>query len=64
MKFASRSAIESLSSANWSLKESSAVGPSKPLVCELRKEDREEGRSGVVGRDTGERDLARDNGRV
>ena len=64
MKFASRSAIESPSSANWSLNESRAFGLPKPLVCELRKDEREEGRSGVVGRETGERDLARDNGRL
>ena len=64
MKFTSKSAIESPSSANWSLKASRAVGPSKPLVCELRKDVRDEGRSGVVGRETGDRDRARDNGRV
>ena len=64
MKLASRSAMESLSSANWSLNESSTVGPSNPLDCEFRKDDREEGRRGVVGRDTGERDRVRDIGRV
>ena len=33
------------------------------MLCEARKEEREEGRRGVVGRDTGERDLLRDEAR-
>jgi hypothetical protein len=59
MKFASRSAIESVSSANCA---SSALSGKLPLCelwyalfCELRREERDEGRRGVVGREMGER---------
>ena len=59
MKFASRSAIESASSPNCASSASSGKPPpceeSCALFCELRKEEREEGRSGVVGREMGER---------
>lgn len=64
MKFASRSAIESLSSANCGSSASRAKAGPIPLLCNPRKDDLEEGRSGVVGRDTGERDRARSGSRV
>jgi hypothetical protein len=59
IKFASRSAIESVSSANCA----SSASSGKPPLCEgwyalfweLRREEREDGRRGVVGRDMGER---------
>lgn len=59
MKFASRSAIESLSSANCGSSASSAKAGATPLLCDPRKDDLEDGRSGVVGRETGDRDRAR-----
>ena len=59
MKLASRSAIESVSSANCASSESSGNLPLceewYALFCELRREEREEGRKGVVGREMGER---------
>jgi len=63
IKLASRSAIESLSSANCGSSASSGALPTSPLGCEVRREDREEGRSGVVGRETGERERVRDGNR-
>ena len=59
MKLASRSAIESLSSANCGSSASRAKAGAIPLLCDPRKEDLEDGRRGVVGRETGERDRAR-----
>ena len=59
MKLASRSAIESVSSANCGSSASSGISPLceewYALFCELRREEREEGRRGVVGREMGER---------
>ncbi len=49
MRFASKSAIESASSANCGSRSSSGLEPLGPV--EARKEEREEGRRGVVGRD-------------
>jgi hypothetical protein len=64
MKFASRSAIESLSSANCGSSASRAKAGAMPLLCDPRNDDLEEGRRGVVGRETGERDRARNGSRV
>jgi hypothetical protein len=65
MKLASRSARLSLSSANWGSRASRAV-EAEGLVewvyeadWELRREEREEGRRGVVGREMGERERGR-----
>lgn len=57
MKLASRSAIESESSANAGSRASSGVSdaPPKLPLPESRREDREEGRRGVVGRERGRR---------
>lgn len=53
----------SLSSANWSASASRGLGPSGTwlLWWEVRKEEREDGRSGVIGRDAGERERARED---
>lgn len=52
MKFASRSAIPSLSSANWFSSASRGFCSAAVLACcELRREVRDDGRKGVVGRD-------------
>jgi hypothetical protein len=65
MKLASRSAKLSESSANCGSSESSALEEVEgPVLCawedwELRSEDREEGRRGVVGREMGERERGR-----
>ena len=64
MKLVSKSAIESLSSANCGSSESSALARGVMLLCEFRKEDRDEGLRGVVGRDTGDRDLGLTDVRV
>jgi hypothetical protein len=64
MKLASRSAIESLSSANWGSRASRAKAGAIPLLCDPRKDDLEEGLRGVVGRDTGERDRGRSGRRL
>jgi hypothetical protein len=56
IKFASRSAIESDNSANAGSKVSKGVSDTLVLaLADSRKDDREEGRKGVVGRDTGPR---------
>ena len=64
IRFASRSAIESLNSANCGSKASRGDGPVKSLLCDALNEDREDARSGVVGRETGDRDLTLPAGRV
>lgn len=64
MKLASRSAIESLSSANCGSRASRARAGTTPLLCDPRNDDLEEGRRGVVGRDTGERDRGRTGRRL
>ena len=53
MKFASKSAMLSLSSANAGSKSSSGwLAPTRPeFECEERREEREVGRKGVVGRE-------------
>lgn len=51
--------MESVSSANCASSASSGKPPLceawYPLFCELRRDEREEGRRGVVGREMGER---------
>ena len=64
MKFASRSAIESLSSANCGSSASRAKAGATPLLCDPRKDDLEDGRRGVVGRETGDRERARSGSRL
>lgn len=57
MKLASKSAIESDSSANAGSNDSRGASAA-PIILDLpdsRKEDRDEGRKGVVGRDVGRR---------
>lgn len=50
MKFASKSAIPSLNSANWASNASSGLyAAAVEACCELRSEFRDEGRRGVVG---------------
>jgi hypothetical protein len=61
IRFASRSAIESLSSANCGSRCSKPVGiVSFGSAVDARKEEREEARRGVVGRDMGERERVRE----
>jgi hypothetical protein len=57
MKFASRSAIESDSSAKAGSKISKGASEMPPMLDlpDSRKEDLEDGRRGVVGRDVGRR---------
>lgn len=59
IKFASRSAIESVNSANCGSNASSGKAPDCEelcaLFCELRRDERDDGRRGVVGREIGER---------
>jgi hypothetical protein len=59
MKFASKSAIESDNSANAGSNASRGVSDAPPTLDlpDSRKDDREDGRRGVVGRDVGRRDL-------
>ena len=68
MRLASRSAIESASSANCGSRASSGASFCELVdwawVVEARKEEREEGRRGVVGRDVGERERVRLRGWV
>lgn len=57
MKFASKSAIESESSANAGSKTSKGTEDAPVLErADTPREEREEGRRGVVGRDMGPRD--------
>jgi hypothetical protein len=52
IKFASRSAIPSLNSANWASKTSSGLCWAAVLACcEFLSDVRDEGRNGVVGRE-------------
>jgi hypothetical protein len=62
IKFASKSAIESESSANDGSKDSRGASDGPPMLDlpDSRKDDREEGRKGVVGRDVGRRLLEPD----
>ena len=55
MKLASKSAIESDSSAKAGSNESSGTADAPPMLAfaDSRKDDLEEGRRGVVGRDSG-----------
>ena len=57
MKFASKSAIESDSSANAGSKDSRGESDTAPMLAlpVSRKDEREEGRNGVVGREVGRR---------
>ncbi len=57
IKLASRSAIESDSSAKAGSKDSSGAFDAPPMLDlpESRRDDREEGRRGVVGREVGRR---------
>lgn len=64
MKLASRSAMESLNSANCGSRASSAVATPVPLLCELRSDDLDEGRNGVVGREIGDRERVRPGARL
>jgi hypothetical protein len=59
IKLASRSAMESDSSANAGSNASSGASDAPPMLDfpDSRKEEREEGRNGVVGRDVGLRVL-------
>jgi hypothetical protein len=62
IKLASRSAIESASSANAGSNDSRGTpkAPPKLDLPESRREDREDGRRGVVGREVGRRFLEPD----
>lgn len=59
IRFASRSAMASDSSPNCGSKASSGNGAWLLALAESRKDDREEGRNGVVGRDTLVREVER-----
>lgn len=64
--FASRSAIESESSAKAGSKALRGKCPSPPLAsrAESRNEERDEGRNGVVGRDVWFREVGRRSGEL
>jgi hypothetical protein len=56
--------MESPSSANCGSSASNGEGPPNPLFWDCRNDDLEEARRGVVGLDTGDRDLALDGWRA
>lgn len=59
MRFASKSAMASDSSPNWGSKALSGKGASTLTLADSRNEERDEGRRGVVGRETLDREVER-----